>query len=364
MAGFIYFIIIINLFDTFYTAYSLNQTSLFSEMFQNLKQRAKANQYVAIFNIIGLLLAVLLPALMVSSLLGPETYNLAERLQLQMEFIIAAIVMAVLAAVFAAIFILRGIRERKEYSKDPESAPSFVDSLKYTFKNKAVRTYVVTNFAQWYLFGIIPIINPYFFTFILGIDDAFIQNIFLAIIFISAICFMIIWRNYFSKHGAKKGHGAALLVTIITLIPFTFIWEIVGAIITYILLGFGFAGIMFGRDVIFSAIIDKDEIDTGVRREGGYYGINALIIRFSTIAVALSLLIVFPTVGWLTWTPTADPTIVNLGIRLLMFGFPAIALGLGILSILRFPINQEKYFEIREKLEEIHSEKLRKVSGE
>ena len=152
--------------------------------------------------------------------------------------------------------------------------------------------------------------------------------------------------------------------TIIALIPFMFISDVSTAFLAFLFVGLGISGAFYFGDILLAAIIDDDELNIGTRRDGGYYGINALIIRFSTIAVALSLLIVFPTVGWLTWTPTADPTIVNLGIRLLIFGFPAIALGLGILSLLRFPINQEKYFEIREKLEEIHSEKLRKVSGE
>jgi GPH family glycoside/pentoside/hexuronide:cation symporter len=362
LIGFIYFIVIINLFDTFYTAYSLNQTSLFPEMYQDLDQRAKANNYVQIFNTIGLLFAALLPSLMVSELLGPETVNLAERIQLQTEFIIAAVVMSVLAAIFATIFILFGIRERKEYSKDPKKAPSFKRALNFTFKNKAFKTYVITNFAQWYVFGLIPIINPYFVKFILGEDSAFIASLFLAIIFISAICFMILWRNFFAKKGAKIGQMTALSVLILTMVPFTFVWEMIGAIITYIIVGFGFAGVLFGRDVVMSAIIDSDEIETGIRREAGYYGVNALIIRLSTVVVALTIAIVFPTVGWTTWDPTIDLTLVNIGIRVLFFVFPVIALGLGILSLSRFPITQEKYAEIKEKLVEIHSEKLKKIS--
>ena len=50
---------------------------------------------------------------------------------------------------------------------------------------------------------------------------------------------------------------------------------------------------MFGRDVVMSVIIDVDEIETGVRHEEAYYGVNTLIIRLSTVAVALSLAILF-----------------------------------------------------------------------
>jgi GPH family glycoside/pentoside/hexuronide:cation symporter len=357
--GFIYFIIVINLFDTFYTAYSLNQTSLFPEMYQDLDQRARANNYVAIFNIIGLLFAALLPSFFIEELI--DFGSTTERATRQMQYITASIIMAILAAVFAAIFIIFGIKERKEYSKDPEAAPSFGKSVKLTFKNKAFKYYVAVNFAQWYIFGLVPIINTYYIGYIIGITDALFQMMFLALIFISAIIFMIIWRKIFTKNGAKKGHMTALAVMMIVLIPTLFIWEIIGAVITYILLGFGFAGIMFGRDVVMSAIIDYDEMDTGIRREGAYYGVNALIIRLSTVAVALSLAIVFPTIGWKTYTPSV--TVATLiGIRILMCIFPCVAIGVALILFMRFPIDKAKYSVIKEKLEELHSEKLQKTT--
>ncbi|MFX0145258.1 MAG: MFS transporter [Candidatus Hodarchaeota archaeon] len=359
LLGFIYFIIIINLFDTFYTAYSLNQTSLFPEMYQDLEQRAKSNQYRAIFNIIGLLFAALLPSLFIDELI--DFGSLTTRATRQVQYITASIIMSILAAVFAFIFIRFGIKERKEYSKDPEQAPSFGKSVKLTFKNRAFKYYVAVNFAQWYIFGLIPIINTYYLGYIIHITGALIQMMFLALIFVSAIIFMIIWRNIFSKNGAKKAHMRALGVMIIALIPTLFIWELIGAIFTYILMGFAFAGIMFGRDVVMSAIIDYDEMNTGIRREGAYFGVNALIIRLSTVAVALSLAIVFPTVGWTTYDPASVTDLTLIGIRILMGVFPAAAIGIALLLFIKFPIDKEKYAVIKNKLEEIHSEKLKKT---
>jgi GPH family glycoside/pentoside/hexuronide:cation symporter len=127
-------------------------------------------------------------------------------------------------------------------------------------------------------------------------------------------------------------------------------------------MGFGFAGIMFGRDVVMSAIIDYDEVDTGIRREGAYYGVNALIIRLSTVAVALSLAIVFPTVGWATYDPASVTALTLFGIRILMCVFPAVAIAIALLLFTRFPIDQQKYSTIKEKLEELHSEKLKKAA--
>ncbi|MFW9901022.1 MAG: MFS transporter, partial [Candidatus Thorarchaeota archaeon] len=326
---FIYFLVMICLFDTFYTAYSLNQTALFPEMFRDLDERAKANNYRQILNIVGLLFATLLPSFFVETVID-YVGDPVIKAELQTQYVTAAIFMAILGAIFALVFIMRGIKERKEYASDSIEAPSFGKSIKLTFKNKAFSTYVLTNLAQWYIFGLIPIINPFFLGYIIGITDAFIQQLFLALIFITAILFMIIWRNYFAKKGAKKAHMRALISITIFFIPTLFIWEIIGAIIVYILLGFGFAGIMFGRDIVMSTIIDSDETQTGLRREGAYYGVNALIIRLSTVAVALSIAIVFPTVGWATYDPSSITIFTLIGIRVLMGVFPIIVLGLGI----------------------------------
>lgn len=350
---YIYFLIIILLFDTFYTMYSLNQTSLFPEMFQNLETRARANNYVQIFNIIGLLLAALIPTFFVPTSVQPGTES---------SYILGAIIMACLTAVFGIIFVKFGLKERVEYAEDPLNAPDFLDSVRFTFNNKPFRTYVLTNLAVWYVFGLVPIINPYYVRYILGLEAGMWSSIYLAILFIAAIGFMIPWSKIFSKFGPRKGEIIALASIILTMIPLLFLWDPIGAIFSYILIGFGFAGIMFGRDIMMSTIIDTDELKVGVRREAAYYGVNGLIIRLSTIGVYISIGIIFAGIGWgVIYNPSSYTPENAIGILILIYILPAIILVLGILSLLRFPVTKEKYDEIQEDLEKVHEEKGKKV---
>ncbi|TXT54163.1 MAG: conserved membrane protein of unknown function [Promethearchaeota archaeon] len=349
LAQYIYFLIIINLFDFFYTMYSLNQTSLFPEMFQNLNQRAKANNYVQIFNIIGLLLAAIIPTLFVPTSVEPGS---------EFGYILGSIIMAALATTFGLIFIKWGIHERVEYSKDPLKAPSFKDSVKFTFKNKSFTRYVGTNLAVWFVFGLVPIINPYYVRFILGVESGFISSIYLAILFISAIAFMLPWSKLFSKYGPKKAELMALGALIITMIPFLFMLHPILAIFSYMSAGIGFAAVMMGRDIMMSTIIDADEIQVGIRREAAYYGVNALIIRLSTIGVYLSIMLVFWGIGWgVIYDPSIYTPQTNIGIFLLMYFIPAIVLALGLLALTRFPITKEKYDELQKDLDNLHNEK-------
>ncbi|MFX1389456.1 MAG: MFS transporter, partial [Promethearchaeota archaeon] len=65
--AFVYFLIIIIIWELFYTMYSLNQTSLFPEMFRDLDQRTKANNSIQFFQVISLLIAFLLPGFLIES---------------------------------------------------------------------------------------------------------------------------------------------------------------------------------------------------------------------------------------------------------------------------------------------------------
>ncbi len=350
---FIYFLIIIILFDLFYTMYSMNQTSLFPEIFQDLEERAKANNILQIFNIIGLIFAMIAPSFFIPRYDDPQYIT---------NYAQAGIFMAILTLLFALIFIKFGLKERIEYSKDPEKAPSFKDSLIITFKSKAYRYYLIANFATWYVIGMLPTIAPLYCSFVLNIKNSTIISLLLGLTFISASLFMFLWRYLIIKTGVKLGLILAFFSLILTLLPFMFIYDLAGAIMTFIMAGLGISGLLFCRDPTIGAIIDLDEINTGIRREASYYSIGALITRLTTIAIALSISLVFTTVGWTIFNPKGDLTRIILGLRILIFIFPSIALIFGILAMLRFPINKEKYEKIKQELENLHYEKRKTFS--
>ncbi|MFW9951197.1 MAG: MFS transporter, partial [Candidatus Thorarchaeota archaeon] len=124
--------------------------------------------------------------------------------------------------------------------------------------------------------------------------------------------------------------------------------------------GIGLSGALLFGDIVLAAIIDQDELLTKTRREGGFYGINALITKLSTILVIFTINLVFRSTGWEIFTATGTIEI-ELGLKMLIFLFPAIALSIGIFAIYKFPITNEKYLEIKAKVEELHKEKLEKL---
>ncbi len=185
ISSFIYFLVVMALFDTFYTMYDLNYCALFPEMFQGLSDRAKASAVKQIFTVFGLLFAFLLPTFIITDLTDSAYIT---------EYMYAGIVMSIIIFVGAIIMIKFGISERTEFSEDYKTAPSILTSLKFSLKNKSFRIFIIMNVTYWYVVGMLPMIAPLYGRFVLGISDAMLLGILLGLAFISAAIFMALWR--------------------------------------------------------------------------------------------------------------------------------------------------------------------------
>ncbi|TFG06891.1 MAG: MFS transporter [Promethearchaeota archaeon] len=349
IAGFIYFIIVIVLFDTIYTSYSMGQASMFPELFKNEEERTKANSIRQIFTILALIVAFVMPTFFIPKLDDPRYYS---------NYMFAGIAAATLIFVFGLIFIKFGTKIPAEFTEDYKTAPPFFTSLKMSLKKKSFRWYVIVHFCNWFVYSILPTVFPLYASFVLGFGEgeSILIGGLLALIFISAVFFMLIWRVVVLKVGIKKGIIISQFVFIIALIPYMFITDFFGALIASILVGFGLAGSLLYLDILIAVVMDEDELETGTRRAGGFLGISTFILRFASVVMIISISLVFNSVGWATFDPNPGSNVI-LGLRLLMFAFPAAALVIGIIAASVFPINKTRYEEIKGQLEKLHQEK-------
>ena len=349
---FIYFLVIILLYDTFYTMFNLNQMSLYPEMYSSLEERSKSNTILQATTVFALMIAFISPSIFIPKFDDPQYFN---------EYMYMGLFIAILVAACFVIFYKFGLKERIEFSKDPESAPSFLKSIKYSLQNKAFVTYIIANFGMWYTFGILTTMTPLYGSFVLNISNSFLLSLLLGLTFISATIFMIFWQKISIKLGVKKGLTIALASLLFTAFPFMIISDFNSGVVVYIIAGFTLSGMLFFRRVALAAVIDDDELKTGIRREGGYYGMDALITKFSTIAIYLTINLVFNSVGWAIFDPVGTTEETIFGLRSLMYIFPAIATIIGIISMSKFPITKEKYDQLTRDTKKLHEQKKEKV---
>jgi len=106
--------------------------------------------------------------------------------------------------------------------------------------------------------------------------------------------------------------------------------------------------------------VDYDEIRTGKRRETTYSGVNALLTK-PAISVAhyitLSIMVVY---GYNADLPvSAQPESVSYGVLLAFTVVPMCFLILGILALIKFPLDGDEWKKQKQRLQEIHLKKER-----
>ena len=351
--SFIYFLAIIILFDTFYTMCSLNRVSVYPEMFLAEGERTQVGMMRRIVMVLGLLIAFVLPTLFIKDM--ANQYDLPATMR---EYQLSGLIFGFLVLLTTGVTLVWGIKEKKEFTLDANKAPNFIAAFSTTLKNKNFLTLVGASMMNWYVFGILPMAVPVYGTHVLGIDrDSILLGVLLMVAFLSSVGGVLIWKAIGERMGVKRGFTIAIGYWILTLIPLLFIRDYYLALIDMVFIGIGLGAGPYYIDLCISDIVDDDELKTGVRREGVYYGAHALIIRISTILVVLSLSLVLATNGWQVYNPQeASPQIIK-GLQMLMSVFPAGALLIGLFFILIYPLNVERVKEIRRKRARLHHEK-------
>ena len=359
IGNFIYFMIIIILFEFFYTMFSLNATSLFPETFISEEERIKANNVRQSFLIVGLMVAFILPGLFIGDY-TPSTS--AEKTKALGEFQMFGIVVAIFIIVIGGVFIIFTPREKREFKEDYKQAPGFSNSIKMCLKSKSFMWYIPAEIANWFVYGILPTLVPLYAKAVLGMEEAIMVSMLLGLTFISSVIFItFLWKPIVRKLGNRKAWMISMTTWIVTLFPLMFLGPnmVLIAMIVFFFIGLGLSGSLYIIDLIVSDIVDEDEVNTGIRREAGYYGVNAFFLRLAIIVVFLSIGPMFIIADWEVFGSITPE--VQLGLRILMFGYPAVALIIAILSIYKYPLYGERLKQVKEKLKEIHEQKKSKI---
>ena len=101
-------------------------------------------------------------------------------------------------------------------------------------------------------------------------------------------------------------------------------------------------------------VIDVDELNTGLRREGVYYGFFVFLQKLGiSLGLALSNL-AFEAAGYINAVPgeayPVQPASVQLALRLFISFVPAVVLLLSFPIVYKYPITRQRHAEIRAEL--------------
>jgi len=319
-----YFLGIVLAFDLFWTVFVMNWTSLFPEMVSSEDARTSLSALRESFSIIGLLIGVALPPL----LAGADWSNRG-----QMAYLLTAVTL------ISLLLTLLGSKERPEFAAEP--SPPFRESLRLTLRNRDFVFFLAANLMIQYVFLGLSAAIPFYAKYVLGIQgpttlggvtlSAEMQNsLLLAAAFLAALPSMILWLKLSQRFGAWRTLRAAALLGAAIALYFFFPTTFAGGLLGTIAFGVVLAALLALTNPLIADITDADEVSHGARREGMFFGLNGLVIRFAFVIQGILTAIVFTLTGYVN--PSAavlnpiQPDSALFGMRLLTGGTTAVAL--------------------------------------
>jgi GPH family glycoside/pentoside/hexuronide:cation symporter len=136
------------------------------------------------------------------------------------------------------------------------------------------------------------------------------------------------------------------------------------------LAGFGLAGPQTMTNLLFAQVADEDELRSGVRREGMFFGINALITKpAQSIALALQPFIL-QMAGFVTRESNAgqifldQPAAALVGIRALIGLIPGLAMLLAALLLMWYPLRGRVLLKMQSDVLALHAAKHARLMKE
>ena len=344
---FMWMLVSMVLYDGCYTMIGLVYSALLPEVSESDTQRNHLQISSSLFGLLGTLLGFVIP-----DLFRPKTGAMPSFLPLQLAMVVVAVtgMLLIIATTFK-------VRERLEFTR-VDKPLKLKDQIKFTFTSKSFLILVAQNFMSILVSSLVTGSIFYLADYVLKMNTI----ILLAFIFIPLIGGVPITNMIRKKVGLVHAQQLLLLIAGVGLIALTFVPNALIPV-CLVLVGFGLSGPQTLTNILFAEVADEDELRSGVRREGAFFGINAMITKpAQSLAIALPPFILEAT-HFVTREANNNmifldqPASALFGIKVFIGLIPGIAMLLGALILFWFPLRGARLEKMQHDLLELHAKK-------
>ncbi|WP_395644940.1 MFS transporter [Terricaulis sp.] len=236
------------------------------------------------------------------------------------------------------------------------------DTIKTLFESRAAQRVLLPDFLLGVAQGVSGALFLFYFQFVLGFERE--SQTLLAIYFASALLGVPVWwlaAQRFGKHRALQGafiYTAATTALLMVLPPHEFM------IAAPFMVAAGMAnggGVLLTRSLM-ADVVDEDELTTGTRRSGLFFG---LLLTTSKVGVASGPL-ALGVLGLVGFHPAAgaENSAQALDALTIMFiGVPIVLCLLGTLTLRNYPLDAKRQAELHAAIEARHAENRENTAG-
>ena len=333
---FLHFTLTVCFYDTLMTMVVMTWMSLLPEMTMDVDERTKIN-----------LISTIVVFFFGLPLLAVSTLN-------HEQIKVASLVIAVISP-FLYFLVVKLCKEKPEFHQDPPVP--FWKAAKLTLFNRAFLCIIGMNFIGQ-LSSTMTSAFTFMFWFIIGEKN----------ILWYYLCSVVI--GYISNIIAMRLREKAGMINL--MIAYGFMQVIGGLAIFFLVLdparewliwvGIVWNAFFSGASVFKGAmqmlVIDQDELRSGQRREGMFYGMNALLVKPAESfgpALGTAIMLAF---AYIQGAPAAgQPASVFLGIKIIFLLIPQVVTLFGLFILWLYPLKGQRLMELQKELEEKHAQK-------
>jgi GPH family glycoside/pentoside/hexuronide:cation symporter len=328
------------LFDTLHSLIAVTYTAMTPELSYDYDERTSITTVREIFTVTGYILGAATTtaiAGLFQNVLG-WSENAAYSGMGALFGLIAA------AAILTTAF---GVKERPLHEIQPSTLPplrSFVESLKNKPFMWLMGCFVLTNFS----FTLLTTLLPYFLTYQMDMAGQIPLVMLAMLLTIGLFLYPMKWLT--DRIGKGPAYAAGLFLASLA-VSATFLLPYGPNPLVYVIAvvaGMGFSAQWVCPWSMLPDVIEYDQVRTGERREGIFYGMWNFITKFTNafgIAVAGWALALFGYVANVAQTEQA-----RLGIRLFFGPVPALVILISLPLLVWYPITRASHAELLERL--------------
>ncbi|OLP18112.1 MFS transporter [Leptolyngbya sp. 'hensonii'] len=338
-----YYVLIGVLFNTFYTAVNLPYTALTPELTQDYDERTSLNSFRFTFSIGGSILSLILA-------LG--TFSLLKVPPAQ-QYLTLAIVAAIISVLplYWCFFGTRRYAVLDSKSDDTASIPYF-EQVRIAFTNGPFLFVVGIYLCSWLALQNTVAVIPYFVKEWMQLRQDQWFTAVIAMVQVVALATLFVWSLVSARVGKKGTYFMGMGLWILAQAGLFFLQpgQISLMFLLAVMAGFGVSTAYLVPWSMIPDVIELDELKTGQRREGIFYGYMVLLQK---IGLAIGLFLVGQALQWSGFIkPTAElpvpvqPDSALLAIRLMIGPIPTVILLGGLILAYFYPLSREVHAEI------------------
>jgi GPH family glycoside/pentoside/hexuronide:cation symporter len=271
------------------------------------------------------------------------------------------------AAIFGATSILPylliffTVREKVDPEQQPEIV-SFRETLRTAWRNIPFRYATALYMLNWVTFDLVGVVLPYFLVYWIADGNLIatvpglgmpLESVVLGSMLITATVALPLWSWLAQRLGKRIAYIIAIGFWIVLMSSLIFVPPMMLGLTIFmsVLMGISVSAAHVLPDAIFPDVIDWDELRTGKRHEGVYYGAKNFIRKLTT---AFAIFLALQVLGWLGYQPPPEaatsfmpPEAAIWGIRILIGPVAVVLLAAVVVVAWFYPLNRHRYQRIQ-----------------